>query len=531
MSASREKKQRQEDLGQRLTQKQLQEQKEAQAQKRKTICYTAVGIIAAVLVAALLIWHSGIFQSRTTAAVVNGHEYTPTDVSYYYYQALNQEYLMAQYGMSTFQAQTDAKEQFTDEAETKSYHDKFMASALDQLTRMTALLDDAQANGFTADEQVQEYVKTELESLDASLPANYSRASYLKAVYGPYMTVGRYKACLEREGLVNAYYANHLDQLTYDDATLQKYYEEHKDDLDTYQYNLCFFSGAAENPTDENGDPLKDEDGNTVTATDEEKQAAMDAAHTSAQEMLEAVKSGGAFDTLAAQAVSENEKNSYNGAQTALGSGLTSLYKDWLTDASREQGDAEIFLSDGNGYYVVLFQGRTLDQETPGAVDVRHILIKAETSNGDESDPSASQTPSQEALDAAKEKAQELLDQWKAGDQTAESFGALAEANSEDPGSKDNGGLYEEVTQGRFFSAFNDWMFDPARQEGDTNLIENPQSGQQGWHVVYLEKKHEIQWKYTAINALHSEDMNSWITGLEESYTAEQGSGAQYVGK
>ena len=77
MSASREKKSRQSDPTQGLTQKERKELQEQQAAKRKAVVYTVIGVIVAVLVAALLIWHSGFFQSRTTAVTVNGHNYTP----------------------------------------------------------------------------------------------------------------------------------------------------------------------------------------------------------------------------------------------------------------------------------------------------------------------------------------------------------------------------------------------------------------------------------------------------------------------
>src|SRR5699024_9504390 len=121
--------------------------------------------------------------------------------------------------------------------------------------------------------------------------------------------------------------------------------------------------------------------------------------------------------------------------------------------------------------------------ETP-TVDIRHILIQAElTQEDDESteDVDESQIPTQEALDAAKAEAEDLLAQWEAGDKTAESFGELANEYSDDTGSNTNGGLYEQVYEGQMFEAFNDWIFDEARQEGDTTVLENPQDGQQGW--------------------------------------------------
>ena len=44
-------------------------------------------------------------------------------------------------------------------------------------------------------------------------------------------------------------------------------------------------------------------------------------------------------------------------------------------------------------------------------------------------------------LTVAEDKINELYDEWKNGEATEDSFAALASANSEDSGSKDNGGL------------------------------------------------------------------------------------------
>ena len=90
-------------------------------------------------------------------------------------------------------------------------------------------------------------------------------------------------------------------------------------------------------------------------------------------------------------------------------------------------------------------------------------------------DVDESKVPTQEALDAAKAEAEDILAQWEASDKTAESFGALAEEYSDDPGSNTNGGLYEQVAPGVMFEGFNDWIFADGRAIGDTGLVENPQ--------------------------------------------------------
>ena len=66
-------------------------------------------------------------------------------------------------------------------------------------------------------------------------------------------------------------------------------------------------------------------------------------------------------------------------------------------------------------------------------VNVRHILIEPEAAEDG--------TISDEAWAAAEQTANDILDQWLAGDATEESFANMANENSSDPGSNTNGGL------------------------------------------------------------------------------------------
>ena len=158
-----------------------------------------------------------------------------------------------------------------------------------------------------------------------------------------------------------------------------------------------------------------------------------------------------------------------------------------------------------------------------GQADIRHILVKAEVAEGAEE-------PTDEAKEAAKEKAQSILDEFEAGDKTSESFAALANEYSEDPGSNTNGGLYEDVTENTsFFQGFLDWIFADGRKVGDTGLVENTQTNQWGWHVMYLDKVDNPQWKVTADNALRSADMSAWTEELTSGIEAVDGSGLKYV--
>jgi len=112
-------------------------------------------------------------------------------------------------------------------------------------------------------------------------------------------------------------------------------------------------------------------------------------------------------------------------------------------------------------------------------VNVRHILIFPE---GADSATASTEEFSEEAWAAAETSAQAILDEWLAGDKTEESFAALANEHSQDPGSNTNGGLYENVTEGEMVETFNDWCFDPSRQVGDTGIVKT----NYGYHVMYF---------------------------------------------
>ncbi len=118
-------------------------------------------------------------------------------------------------------------------------------------------------------------------------------------------------------------------------------------------------------------------------------------------------------------------------------------------------------------------------KESGRLIDVRHILIIPE---GGTEDESGKATYSDAEWAACEKKAQALLDQFKSGDATEEAFAQLAAEHTEDPGSKNTGGLYEMVRPGQMVTAFNDWCFDATRQPGDTGLVKTPY----GYHIMFF---------------------------------------------
>ena len=148
--------------------------------------------------------------------------------------------------------------------------------------------------------------------------------------------------------------------------------------------------------------------------------------------------------------------------------------------------------------------------KTSKLVDVRHILLQPEggTLNDD-----GSTTYSDDEWAACEKEANALLDQWKQGEATEESFGKLAEEHTDDPGSQETGGLYQNVKVGDMVVEFEDWCFDESRKPGDTGVVKTSY----GYHVMYYSAD-QLQWLYECRNAALNEELGKIIDNAAASY-------------
>ena len=519
MSASREKQLRQENVGQ-PDPKTIREAQQRKSEKRSNVLYGAIAAVFVVVALASLVWRSNIIPRSATAAVIDGEKYTAAEVSFYYQNAYrnfySNNYYYMSYGLLSLNPNADLKTQELSENDAAmlgveaggTWHDFFVDQALDQMAAVQNGLKKAQEEGFTYPAGVQAQYQDSMESLKSTAAASgVSVSQYLANIFGSTMTEKVYGEQLNRMLQYDAYTQAYSDSLVYDEATLKETYEADRNSYDKVAYEAVTITGAAAS--------TKDADGNTVEATDEEKEAAKTAAKTAADNMLAAYQAGEKLETLA----EGNEKATYvdNDGVSYTGDVLT----DWLFNEDRKDGDTAV-LESGTTYYVAVFHDRFLE-EYP-TIDIRHILIQPAAGTLAEGDEGYEDEQAQLKADA-KAKAEEILAQWQAGDATEDSFAALAMENSAD-GSKYVGGLYTQVYQGQMVDAFNDWCFDASRQPGDTGIVETTY----GYHVMYFVGTDLPYWQVQVTNAMQTKDRSDWIASLTENITAEEGSGMKYVG-
>lgn len=486
--------------------------REEQKDRRSMIIYTVIAVAVVVAAAAAMFWRSGILQRSLTALDVNGTKYTAVDLQYYY----NNTY--SEFARSyAFNTGVSVKDQMFDADAGVTWHDHLLDQAVTRLTRNTALSQQAQAEGYQLSAEAiaeKNAALGQLETAWLSYGTYSSRDDFIRANFGSHMTYNHLVQLIDMEYLASDYAQTHLEAIEHSDADYQAYYQEHADQMDTVTFSQISFRASL---------PTTDGEGNTIERTDEETKAALEELKQEqkalAEEVQAKLESGADFNALTDE-YSEKRYNSAVDSRATYADLSYFPYADWLIDSARKPGDVTI-IEDGSdstySYYVIRFEDRELDQEQTHSV--RHLLVKAGSANG-------TATPTQEQYDEAEQKAQSLLDEWKAGEATEESFIALASANSDDSSSAQNGGLISNITSSsNYVEAFRNWSLDPARKEGDVELVKT----EYGWHIMYYVSTNDPIWRQNTTTALRTQDYETLADGASQGWTITRGAGMNLI--
>ena len=517
MSASREKRTRQEQTAQGPNEKKIQQRDQEKKDRARNTLYAAAAAVVVVVVVVLMVWNSNIIQSRSTAVTINGEKYTPADVQFYYTGARQNQMIMAAYGMSSYDYSKSPKDQIYSELNGETWHDYFLTQAVTNLTQDVALAAEAGKAGYTLSAEGQADLDAALASLESAwVTNNYpNRAAYLRANYGASMNYNKYVELMSRAALAADYNSSKSSSFTYDDAQLDGYYQENKDAVDTFVLSQFIFQAVAPEEKDAAGNPVERTEAEQAAAMEE----AMAQAKAKAEELESRLKAGEDAEKLSKEY--EDDLYGFYVSEELAGSRVNSEYSEWAYHSARRSGDISLVEYPGGSastynYCVVRFEDRYQDN-TPTA-NVRHILV------------GAGSAPTEEEYAQAKTKAEELLEQWKAGGATEDAFAQLARDNSADTGSAADGGLLNVGPSSGYVDTFADWALDASRKTGDTGIVQNTGSSVKGWHIMYYVGQDDPEWRQNAESALRTQDVNQWQTEIFGGYTAENASGLRYVG-
>lgn len=187
---------------------------------------------------------------------------------------------------------------------------------------------------------------------------------------------------------------------------------------------------------------------------------------------------------------------------------------DWLFSADRKAGDIYQY---STSVVYVLSPASVADRNY---ASVRHILISPDMGDDAQLDASGrpdytKATPAQWA--EAYSKAESILNEWKNGEATEDSFVALVADNTDDEGSASTGGLYADLAlNGQYANSFGAWAYAPGRQVGDTAIVPSIF----GYHIMYyVETCDEKIWQPDAEKAILTDDANVKTDAVLENYT------------
>ena len=530
MSASNKKKLRKEQNAAAMTEKQQKALKEAKKLKAYTNTFlVCMVLVVAIVIGVLLRAPIGTIVNRNTAALLVGDkELTTVELNYYYADAVSDFYenLYNSYGSSTsLYAQwiygitfgSPLDDQIYDKDSGKTWGDYFVDIAKENARSVYAIYALAMADSkYTVPETVQQDIDT-VEST-TEMAAQFSGFStvnkYLKAFYGNGAHIDTYTNYYKMNAIATDYYEQYVKSLTYTDDDYREYEKDKYNNFSSFTYYSYTVSVSAYLTGGTLG-----EDGKTKVYSDAEKEAALIAAKADAKALMDSnAKTVEEFNNAIAKLTINKDKTDVKSSESKniLYTNMSNEdVKKWASDKDRKFGDMTTIETttkttgaDGkeietvNGIYVLFFDNGT-ENKTPLA-NVRHILVKF---TGGTTDANGNVTYTDAEKATAETKAKEILQQWKDGAATEDSFAELAKTKSDDTGSKEEGGLLEDITpDASLVENFLNWCFDD-RKAGDVDVIET----EYGFHVMYYSGDDELNFRdYMIKNELTQKDAVAW---------------------
>ena len=469
---------------------------EKEKEKKEERISTAVGIVFLVALVCLV----ASFPIRTylatheTYVVINGEEVNKVEFDYVYNTSKNN--YITQYGsyLSYFGLDTSKDLSTQMYSDTLTWQDYFEQNAVESLKQNKALMAEAKAAGFTYD-TTDEYNTFKETIKTSAAAAGVSDKEYVRSIYGSYATMGRIEEYVKNDMVMNAYYQKLQEDNAPSDDEIQSYYEENKATYDSVDYRLTTIEADLPTEPTELADPVEETAADTTGTTD--GTAATDTTQDTAYqpsdaEIAKAMDDAKVLADDAEQTVAKDGEAHENEKKSSV----NYMISDWLFDDARKAGDTTVITNDNSHcYYVVAFEKRYLD-ETPSA-DVR-VIIPTEDKTGEE-----------------------ILEEWKNGAATEDSFAELCKKYTQDTSAVENGGLFEQVTKTGMTEELSNWIFDSSRQAGDTVAITVSDTT----YVLYYIGQDQPEWKINIKNTLVSDTMSQHMQDITADVTVEDPKG------
>ena len=564
-------------------------QKKAIRKKANLLAIVAVLVVIAVLCGLFFLFriNNGYFEKTKVAAKVNGEDITAAELNFY---AGTQLFSMMRMQAFTPSGQRILarpmpafNQQIKGEYNEKSVRNIILDQLKEDLPKLKFMQAQAKADGLELNEQQKQGIDNYIAQIKASA-AQYQMTpnELLTAIFGKGSDEAQVRRYIGDLFLSQLYEQTKVKDSKVSEEELKAAYEENKDEFESVSYRMFVLNQASAEPEKEPAETTETadvkttaEDKNTAgtektpaeSSTEAETEKTDETAESSEKvtkptdkvevdeenrsikiekaydpeaqakaikdredldkktsDILANIKDEASFNEAIKPYLSDAEKEVYKDDKATL---VSNAYKSalqpelaaWLFDPARKEGDKTAITSSGKAT-ILYFINRKLD-ETP-TYTTRHILIRVGMEDGKSIQDSD--------REAAKTKAENILKEYRDGEQTEEAFAALAQKYSDDGGSKLNGGLYENTPRGQFVKSYEQWALDPARKAGDVDLVYEENAKYSGYHIIYFKSLGDPIWKQAAKLKVGQDQFTKWLDSQSDklSYEAVE-DGMRYV--
>ena len=206
MSASRERKKRQEFIAGGGTDPKAAREAERKAKERKSnVLYGIIGGVFVLVAAFLVVYNSGILQRGAAAVTLDGEEYSAAEYSYFYHVVYQSYYRT--YG---------------DYINSMVTADQLQEETIRQMKFVQAALARAEEEGYTLDEEGEEAIQAEIDAFKTEAAAvGQSYSAHIKQVYGSLVTKSVYEENLRKGATASLFAQAYQDSLEYSQSDIE----------------------------------------------------------------------------------------------------------------------------------------------------------------------------------------------------------------------------------------------------------------------------------------------------------------------
>lgn len=349
----------------KMEERRKQAERERLAAKRWKIGGIVTGIVLVCILAGVTIQSVVKKQSalKNTYITVGNHELTKLEYDFYYNSTTN-NYINTYYSYLSYMG-LDPSKDFAEQnySGDLTWKDNFDRMAVDSITEIKAVTDDAKAQGFEYD-STEDY-RSYIENINNSASeAGLSVARYYTASFGTYATQSNVEPFIKEMLFASAYITHLNEKMAPSEEEITSYYEENKNNYDKVNYHEFPFRATLE------------ED-----ATEEAIAAAMSELNTKADEMVSRLEAGEDFEVLCEEYADEEKKADYSDTETEYSFhqdstyfSVPTSYAEWLYEEGREAGELNKVEDAANHViYVVRFDERIYDESCRETISNRLV--------------------------------------------------------------------------------------------------------------------------------------------------------------